>query len=1762
MKRFLTRRATYVNITVLSVAALSLLTLLQLAGPVFRRSAAPPRTSMVSAVPGSIFPSVEGPFTGAPQKVAAAYGRLPIAFEPNQGQLPGTVNFLARTNGFGMLLSAGESTLLLRQRSDDARPRTTALRMKLEGANATAAAVGERELPGRTNYLLGNDPAQWRTEIANYERVRFAQVYRGVDLTYYGNNREVEYDFTVAPGADPDQIALQFPNAEALRVDEPTGDLLIETEAGAVRQKRPVVYQDINGTRQAVAAAYELRGERKVHFALGEYDRSRELIIDPVLVYGTYLGGADNDTGYAIAVDAAGNAYVTGSTFSTNFPTTAGALKTVLAPNSSNVLWGDAFVTKLNPNGTAFVYSTFYGGLNGSEIGTGIAVDDQGNAYLTGTTTSPDLPTVNAAQGTKGAADDVFVAKLNPAGSALIYSTFLGGNNSDLGGRIAVDPQTGEAIVGGAEISPNFPTTPGAFRSAPCPGPSCVTFVSDAYVAKYNAVGGVQFVTVLGGDAGMGGPVNGIALDSGGNIFVAGSAAGNKFPATPGAFQTVNSGGTDAFVAKMNSSGTALIYGTYLGGGLQSDRANAIAIDAAGNAYVTGQTESIPFPTTPGAFDNSFNGGEDTFVTKLNSTGTALVFSTFLGGTAADRGRGITVDATGNVYVASETTGDFPLLHSLQQVAGATNIALTEFDPAGSALVFSTYLGAGGPKDLRMDASRNAYLTGEGVTIPVTPGVVQPTRPSPTKKDGFVLKIGPADETTQTFSISGTIDDLNPSEPTNTGSTTVTLSGAQNRSIEVSMFGNRQYFFGNLPAGGDYTVTATKAGFVLQPPSQGFPGLAANQTANFTVQVNQAPTATMTSPVHGATFTSPGAIHLAANATDPDGTISKIEYKAYSSATGVITLGTSTTAPFSFDWTTAPAGVFSLSAIPYDNLGRPGQQQNTTQITVVSSTAPTATITTPPNGTTCRIGDWVPVTATATAAPGAVVTQVNFYEGTTLIGIKTSSPYSIYYNPQVAGTFAITAKAIDNSGNSGTSAPISITVVPFAPKLSGRVYFNGVGQSGVTLTLTGAENRTTVTDANGDYLFADMQPAGNYALVASKPGFTFQPATQGFAPFGPYDQQFGFYAIENTPVSVALTEPVAGSRYTAPGEITMKAEASSTAGAIVKVQFFAYSQMAGSETLLGEDTAAPYEFTWSGVASGPYLLYAKATDNTNAVNTSAQVHIDVDPGPGPVRISGVVRDGNGAAMPGITMTLSGTVAQTSITNANGSYGFYNLPAGGNYTVTAPATLPFTPPSQTFNGLLTDQEDIDFSTTAVNQPPTAAITSPSDGAVFTMPVEIPVSASAADSDGTIIRVRIFAQSATRYYGLAELVQAPYTFLWQVREPGEYALGVTAIDNSGRSTTNTIHITVNPPSGLSIGGRVVDRNSQGIAGVVMTLNGASNATAITDAQGNYAFAGLAAFTSYEVTPLNADYTFAPVKRSFLNLSANQTADFTGTLVLAPSDFDGDRQSDFAVWRPSDGSWYIRRSTGSMMSLQFGAAGGNDVLVPGNYDGDRQTDLAVWRPSDGNWYIQNSSNGTLRVEHFGAAGDKPVPGDYDGDGHTDLAVFRPANSTWYILRSSDHGFGFQQWGAAGDIPVTGDFDHDGKTDIGVWRPANGVWYVLRTSDGQIVSQPFGQNGDVPLSTDFDGDKVTDFVVFRPTNGTWHILQSSNGSYRGVQWGQNGDVAVPGDYDLDGKTDLAVFRPGDGYWYVLRSSTQTFQVQPWGLNGDVPVPSAYAPR
>jgi len=1715
------------------------------------------------------------------KKIAETYGRLPVQFEPNLGQTDESVRFVARGQGYTMFLKNVGAVLDLREHGPSGR--RTSLSMELDGADPKVTSRGLDEAVGRSNYLVGNDPAKWKTDIPNFNKVRYEQVYPGVDLIYYGNGQQLEYDFVVAPGTDPEKIAMTFNGASSAKLDDETGDLLLATPIGTLRQRKPLVYQEGEGGRIEISSAYRVTNAKNdsviVSFDIGEFDRSRELTIDPILVYGSYIGGSGFEEGRGIAVDADGNAIVVGTTASLNFPTTAGTIKTTNPPSTNNVQWNDAFVTKVNPAGTAIVWSTYYGGRSGSEIGTGVTISPSGEVLISGTTTASDLPTVNAYQSVFGGTDDAFAAKLNSTGSAIIYSTYLGGNNTDTGGRIALNRTTGDAVFAGFASSPDFPTTPGAYKQKLCNSPVTCSgiFYSGSYVVRLNSTGGAVYSTLF--DAG----VSDVVLDGTDNAVLGGSVSITNFPTTPGAYQAQSSGGIEGFIAKLNPAGNTLVYGTYLGGGLQSDRINGIAIDIAGNMYVAGQTQNSAFPVTAGAFDETFNGGEDGFVTKLDPTGSTLVFSTFFGGQGKDQPFAVGLGPDNGPIIAGETLSSttFPLRNSLNGTAGT--IFLSRLNAGGTAMVYSTLLGVGGAYGLAVDSAGNAYATGHTTNVVVTPnafqpghGATDPTSSSSSPKDGFVVKVATGDENADSYSISGTVIDDNFGYNSNYAPIVITISGSVNRSYSPSNGGTAvtAFYIGNLPAGGNYTVTARKAGFETDPQSVVFNNLGANQSADFHILRNEQPTGVITSPVHGTTFNSPATITIQANASDPDGdTIQKVEFVAYNSVTGNVPLGTDTTAPYEFTWSNVPVGTYSLYAVPTDSHGLRGTSVQVVHVFVVDPSAVSVSFIAPTEGQTVVEGDYVPVRVAV--SPSVSLVQVRD-QNNDLVAWLPSSPWSSTWRPMVVGSYTLTATAQNSQGQTAVSEPLHVTVAPINHRITGTVTdsVTNAALAGVTLNLvcpsTPSISAQTTTDANGNYVFTDLgtTPNDGVTITPSLSGYSFDPPSRstGYLGYITNWTNQNYSAIRTTGITVNMTSPTNGQIFTAPAAFNLAANAASTAGTITKVEFF---RDAVTPVLVGTDTTAPYEVPVSGLVPGTYGYFARVTDSSGGVADLSVVNITVNPAPTSVTLHGEVHNPGGGPMIGILVRLTGSangnpISQTWTTNSNGSY-LFNVPFGGNYTITPEGTnLTFTPASASFTNVMQDVYDIFFVASAANQAPAVQINSPADGAVFTMPAPVPINVTATDPDGSVAQLQVSAQGRNFVTTIGQANNGSLNFNWQPNIPGVYTLWAEARDNGGLRTTVSIMITVNPPAAASISGRIVDRGSQGIEGAAIELRMLPNedtviATATSDANGNYTLPNLTTFNSYVVRASKTNYSFSPQKRTYINLAVNQTtADFTGTLQVQLSDFDGDGGSDLAVWRPSTGVWHISRSAdNSYSATQFGGMVWGDVVVPGNYDGDRMIDYAVYR--NGVWYILTSTNGLVRVVSFGLSTDIPVPGDLDGDGKTDLAVFRPGDGNWHILRSSDGGYEARHFGQNGDVPLTGDFDGDGISDLAVWRSGGGVWYVMQSSDASVVAVQFGQVGDTPLIGDFDGDKRSDFAVFRPSNGVWYVMQSSDSSFRFTQWGNATDKPVPGDYDRDGKTDFAVFRGSEGNWYVLRSSNGSYFVSHFGMADDTPIPAAY---
>ncbi len=610
--------------------------------------------------------------------------------------------------------------------------------MKLEGANPNPKIVGLKMQPGKVNYFASKDPAHYHTHIPTYEQVKYQDVYPGIDMIFYGNQQQLEYDFVLSPDADPTSINLDIEGIEEMEVDA-QGNLMLHTLDGEIRLCKPFVYQEKDSSKQKISSRYIIKNGCQVGFELGNYDVSNPLVIDPVLEYSTYLGGSNDSFGQKTVVDDAGNAYITGRTSSLDFPT-KDALQPTYGGGSD-----DAFIIKINAEGSAVIYSTYLGG-SGNDRGRAIAIDSAGNAYVTGRTNSLDFPLQNPLQPVYGGGDfDGFISKLNADGSALIYSTYFGGSGTGDVRGIAVDA-AGNAYVSGRTNSLDFPVV-NAIQ------PTYGGDPFDGFVVKINADGSAFiFSTYLGGNGDD--DASDIAIDQDNNVYITGLTTSTNFPlANP--LQSTLKGAQDIFISKIAANGSSFIYSTYLGGS-NVERGRDIAVDTDGNAYITGNTNSLDFPIKDALQPTYGGGSEDAFVTKINADGSSLVYSTYLGGSGEDRGRGIALGPGNTAYVTGFTSStDFPLVNPIQDtLKGTLDAFITKISPDGSMLLYSTYLGGSGgtgdSRDIAVDAEGSSYITGftDSDDFPVTENAFQPEIAGGT--DAFIAKISEAADLTIT----------------------------------------------------------------------------------------------------------------------------------------------------------------------------------------------------------------------------------------------------------------------------------------------------------------------------------------------------------------------------------------------------------------------------------------------------------------------------------------------------------------------------------------------------------------------------------------------------------------------------------------------------------------------------------------------------------------------------------------------------------------------------------------------------------------------------------------------------------------------------------------------------------------------------------------------------------------------------------------------------------------------------------------------------
>lgn len=648
-----------------------------------------------------------------------------LVFEPNVGQTDPRVRFVSRGPGHALFLTDQGAVLRVSPpaaggRAGLARAAGAVVTMTLAGAATPTEVAGHAPLPGANHYLIGRDPSGWHRDVPRYGEVRYTGVYPGVDTVWYGNEGELEYDFVVAPGADPGQIAMRFDGARDIAIDA-TGNLVLDTAAGPVVQKRPIAYQVVDGARRTVDAAYRVLADGAIGFATGAFDAALPLVIDPVLGYSTYLGGDGQDESAEMAVDDAGNTWISGLTNSVEFPWDMG--------NDSEFSGGafDAYVCRFTANGG--IPTCAYIGGSGEDGAWGLAIGPDGKAYVSGYTFSADFPTVDPAQATPGGHADAFLLRINATADGLDFSTYYGGNDFENARGLHVDNH-GRAYITGETWSHGntLPVTAGAYQTTDTAG-------ADVFVAKFAADGTLEASTYLGGSGDDLG--RGITTDLGGNVFLTGKTVSADFPLEspllpPG-------GGGDAFLSVLDGTLAGLLLSTPVGGSAE-DWGYSVVVDHMDRLTLAGFTYSADFPVHQAA-QPTHGGDMDGFLMRLD-LGAGIGFSTFMGGSDLDDLRHIAVDPAGNTYWLGYTqSGNFPLKHQLAALDGQDAV-LAKFDPTGK-LLLSTPLGGGNWEigtGVGLDFDGNVHVAGftTSVDMPLA-GAFQQVPGSAESDDGLAL---------------------------------------------------------------------------------------------------------------------------------------------------------------------------------------------------------------------------------------------------------------------------------------------------------------------------------------------------------------------------------------------------------------------------------------------------------------------------------------------------------------------------------------------------------------------------------------------------------------------------------------------------------------------------------------------------------------------------------------------------------------------------------------------------------------------------------------------------------------------------------------------------------------------------------------------------------------------------------------------------------------------------------------------------------------
>lgn len=1129
------------------------------------------------------------------------YASLPLAFEQNRGQTNPQVKFLARGVGYAIFFTEKEAVMSL-DRSEEwsstpfqsgsfgseagkRLPEKDVLRLNWVGAAASPRVEGLEKESGKSNYLTGDSPAKWVRGVPDYARVKYHSVYPGIDVVYYGNQRELEFDIDVAPSANLAMLRLKIAGVHHRKVDlsiDRQGDLVVRTRAGDVQFRKLHAYQPDgkgSGGKKFLQARYILEKDGQVGFDVRGYNRAKPLVIDPVLVYSTYLGGTDYNYATGIAVDSSGNTYITGYTSSVDFPVSGGVQSTFAGGSCDTEVntapCFDAFVAKLNPKGSALVYSTYLGG-TGDDRGVRIAIDSSGEAYVAGYTDSLDFPTEGPLQGAIGGGTcgtsaypepcyDAFVAKLSASGSNLIYSTYLGGTGDDFASSIAVDSD-GDAFVGGLTSATNFPVTAGAFQTSYGGG------AFDGFVAKINAAGtALVYSTYLGGS--LEDHVNGVALDSAGNAYLTGQTDSSDFPVKDG-FQpkyTATTCGSalssipcfEGFVTKLNSKGSSLVYSSYLGGTAATYGLD-IALDSFDAAYVTGWTTSGDFPVTPGAFQSKWGGGDEVFVAKTVPAGDALDYATYLGGINPDQANAIAVDSAGDAFIAgSAYGGKFPVADPLQADSGGFYDAfVSEFNSTGSGLLFSTYLGGTGDEaanGIAVDSSGNIFVAGDtfSTDFPVTPSAMTTTYTGGSY-DAWIAEINPRPAVELTAApnpLAFASQEIN----TTSAASTVTLGDAGLETLDIS----------GISVTGDFAETS-QCGDTISPGTQCAvnvtftPTAAGERTGSLEIQDN-APNSPQTIDLNG--LGTSGVVSLSNTSLD----------------FGPVAVGDSSTKTVTLTNTAkSPLDISSLQA------GGDYTETNTCGNSVNAGKSCSITVTFSPDSLGTIVGavtitdtapdspEAVTLTGTGATPPAASLSPTSLSFGSQTVG-TTSLPQVVTLTNTGGAPMTINAiKASDSFGesnNCGSSlapkANCAINVT-FKPMQTGTqtgtlsisddaagspqtVSLSGTGD--ISFTLTAKQNSVTVLQGSGQAQFTLSASTSDGFTGSIVLGCTnISPATCSFDPASISPGQSttltvgNLSAVTSSSLDFTVTGTVATTNLSATTSTATSSSSSSTSG--------------------------------------------------------------------------------------------------------------------------------------------------------------------------------------------------------------------------------------------------------------------------------------------------------------------------------------------------------------------------------------------------------------------------------------------------------------------------------------------------------------------------------------------------------------------------------------------------------------------------------------